>query len=53
MTIEEAQKHMDEDESVVYRGDQYLIVGINQLNNTVTLKGGRIGKDVKVGELDE
>ncbi|WP_251548308.1 hypothetical protein [Limosilactobacillus caecicola] len=52
MTIEEAQKLMDEDKPVSYQGNQYLIVGVNQLNDTVTLKAGRIGKDVKVSELE-
>lgn len=52
MTIEEAQKCMDNDKLVTYRGNSYKAIGINKLNNTVTIAQGPIGKDVKVSEID-
>lgn len=42
---------MDNDKSVTYHGNSYKVIGINKLNNTVTIAQGAIGKDVKVSEL--
>lgn len=53
MTIEEAQQRMDSDKPVKYRGHLYTVLGINKLNNMVTIAQGPIGKDVKASELDE
>lgn len=53
MTIETVNKLMDSGKKVMYHGKPYKILGLNELNNTVTLAMGPIGKDVKVSELDE
>ena len=53
MTIDEAQKYMDNDQPIVYRNHEYMIIGTNKLNNMVTIAQGPIGKDVKVSELSE
>lgn len=42
---------MDNDKPVIYRNHEYKVIGINKLNNTVTIAQGPIGKDVKVSEL--
>ena len=53
MEINEAQKCMDNDKPVIYHGNSYKVIGINKLNNMVTIAQGPIGKDVKVSELIE
>lgn len=53
MEIDEAQKCMDNDQPVIYRNHEYMVIGINKLNNTVTIAQGPIGKDVKASELSE
>ena len=53
MEIDKIQKCMDNDKSVIYYGNSYKVIGINKLNNTVTIAQGPIGKDVKVSELIE
>lgn len=53
MTIDEAQKYMDNDQPIVYRNHEYMIIGTNKLNNMVTIAQGPIGKDVKVSEVSE
>lgn len=30
-----------------------MVIGINKLNNMVTIAQGAVGKDVKVSELDD
>lgn len=52
MEINEAQKCMDNDQPVIYHGNSYKVIGINKLNNTVTIAQGPIGKDVEVSELE-
>ena len=52
MTIEEVQQRMDTDQHVKYRGHLYMVIGINKLNNMVTIAQGPIGKDVKASELE-
>ncbi|WP_295731683.1 hypothetical protein [uncultured Limosilactobacillus sp.] len=51
MTIEEAQQRMNSDQPVKYRDHLYMVLGINKLNNMVTIAQGAIGKDVKASEL--
>lgn len=53
MTIEEAQKKMDINQPVDYHGKIRRVIGINKLNNTVTIDVGMIGKDVAASELKE
>lgn len=53
MTIEEVQQRMDTDQPVKYREHLYMVIGINKLNNMVTIAQGPISKDVKVSELIE
>ena len=43
---------MDNDKPVIYHGNSYMVIGINKLNNMVTIAQGPIGKDVKASELD-
>ena len=52
MEIDKIQKCMDNDKPVIYRNHEYMVIGINKLNNTVTIAQGPIGKDVKASELD-
>ena len=52
MEIDKIQKCMDNDKPVIYHGNSYMVIGINKLNNMVTIAQGPIGKDVKVSELD-
>ncbi|EEU31066.1 hypothetical protein HMPREF0501_00471 [Limosilactobacillus coleohominis 101-4-CHN] len=33
-------------------GHLYMVIGINKLNNMVTIAQGAVGKDVKASELD-
>ena len=44
---------MDNDKPVIYRNHEYMVIGINKLNNMVTIAQGAIGKDVKASELIE
>lgn len=53
MTIDEANQRMDMDKTVIYHDQEYHIVAINKLNDTVTIAQGSIDKDVKASELDE
>lgn len=53
MEIDKVQKYMDNDKPVIYHNHEYMVIGINKLNNTVTIAQGPIGKDVKVSELIE
>ena len=53
MQIDKIQKCMDNDKPVIYHGNSYKVIGINKLNNMVTIAQGPIGKDVKVSELIE
>ena len=53
MQIDKIQKCMDNDKPVIYHGNSYKVIGINKLNNTVTIAQGPIGKDVKASELSE
>nr|DAQ57425.1 MAG TPA: hypothetical protein [Caudoviricetes sp.] len=53
MQIDKVQKCMDNDKPVIYRNHEYMVIGINKLNNMVTIAQGPIGKDVKASEVDE
>lgn len=53
MQIDKIQKCMDNDKPVIYRNHEYMVIGINKLNNMVTIAQGAIGKDVKASELIE
>ena len=53
MQIDKIQKCMDNDKPVIYHNHEYMVIGINKLNNMVTIAQGPIGKDVKVSELIE
>lgn len=52
MEIDRIQKCMDNDQPVIYRNHEYMVIGINKLNNMATIAQGPIGKDVKASELD-
>lgn len=53
MQIDKIQKCMDNDKPVIYLNHEYMVIGINKLNNMVTIAQGPIGKDVKASEVDE
>lgn len=53
MEIDRIQKCMDNDQPVIYRNHEYMVIGINKLNNMATIAQGPIGKDVKASELSE
>lgn len=51
--MDEIKTMMEKGLRVYYKGKVYEILGVNELNNTVTIANGPIGKDVKASELDK
>ena len=52
MDIKEANEKYEKQQTVTYKGHEYLIEGVNELNDTVTLPLEKGKSDVKVEELD-
>ena len=53
MEMDRIQKCMDNDKPVTYHGNSYKVIGINKLNNTVTIAQGPIGKTIDVSEVEK
>lgn len=52
MDIKEANEKYEKQQTVKYKGHEYPIEGVNELNDTVTLPLEKGKSDVKVEELD-
>lgn len=52
MDIKEANEKYEKQQTVTYKGREYPIEGVNELNDTVTLPLAKGMSDVKVEELD-